>query len=219
VLRLGAARASILTLAAAGAVAQPAGAQRPCADPTADLVAANAHVRVIRTHRHASGGAAYAPLFACRKHPRRQFRLDRPNPEKDGDRAIHVALAGRFVAVATVAQAGAGVEQFARVSVIDTRSRRAAEFEAVSPSQGPADETVPALALTYSGDIAWVSVNRAPSNAAAGVYELWLRPWAAAARRVDASSAIRPRSLALSANGRWVYWIDAGRTRAAQVPR
>jgi hypothetical protein len=213
--RRGAIAAAVASLVAFAAPATGAGATRSCGGRHARVLAANPQLSVVRITKHTPRGPAYPVLYACVQRRARSYVLADANPEFDPVRATRFVLAGRYVAVATVNPSSDQTERFARVRVLDSANGRFTEDDAISPLVDPSDETVSALVLSRSGAAAWIAVNRAPSASNAGVYEVWLQPSHRRARRAEASTGVRPGSLGLSANGRTVYWTDAGGVRSA----
>lgn len=171
-------------------------------------------MRVFRVTRR-THGVTYRPLLGCLKKTGRTTALDDPNPEFDPEHAERVTVAGRFVARALVSDRFSA-EATVDVATTNLRTGRGPEDSSFAESApGGIDERVTGLVLNRHGTSAWIAFNASDDPPA---YQLWTRRIDAdGPTKLDESSGLKPRSLALSADGATIYWRRGDETRSASL--
>jgi hypothetical protein len=155
-------------------------------------------------------------VSACTfKSPRKTFRL----PGQDGgdtNTPYSYRLNGRFLAYAVINQEEASPTAGSTVYSVDlTKRRRLIGVEAGDPAQADNTSTeVKALVVGAGGAVAWItdSINLDE--------RLSLRKAAhgAAPTLLDHGNDLGRRSLALSADGKTIFWTRAGAAKMAALP-
>lgn len=212
-----AACALALVLAAAGSAAAAGHShRRSCVSRPGHTVLQNDRARLFRVKRSSANGP-YRRLYGCLNGSPRQRALDDPNPEVEPETAVQLALAGRYAARSLESFDPNQTERYTRVAVTNLRSGRTRSADATAPSSGPSDVTVTSLVVAPSGSDAWIGANLGAPVANKDVYEVW-RQAGTEAVQLDAGSGVDPASLALSQDGRTIYWTDSGAPRSAALP-
>jgi hypothetical protein len=123
------------------------------------------------------------------------------------------ALAGRYVAFAYDIEEAAGAEANDEIKVRDLKTGRWLPGSFGTEGSAVGEASVAALVLKPNGSVAWIASYYKDSVRR---FQVWALEKASDGekRKLDEGKAVRPRSLALSANGKTVYWRNGGETRS-----
>jgi hypothetical protein len=127
------------------------------------------------------------------------------------------ALAGRYVAFGYEYEEAAPDLSYDQIHVVDLRSGKD-KYDVGSPTDSPNGESyVRAIVLKRNGSIAWISSYHDDYP------HVLLQVWKfevggdGKSHKLDEGGSIRPHSLALSGNGKTVYWRNGAETRSAKL--
>jgi hypothetical protein len=126
------------------------------------------------------------------------------------------ALAGRYVAYAYDAEEAAGGEQNDEIHVVDLRTgkqKAGARQAAIGSTQG--ESRVHAIVVKRNASVAWIA-----SFHEEDFDNILFQVWAiedGKRRKLDEGRTIKPHSLALSANGKTLYWHAGSETRSENL--
>ena len=136
-------------------------------------------------------------------------------------RVHHLALAGHVVAFSFSDPDPAAQETVYMVRVHDLRTDSHRTLDALSDdaSRPGRSEYVRSLVLKPNASVAWVASFRPDEGAAEYTHQVNAVEAGRGNRRtkLDEGAAIGPRSLALSADGKTLYWTHAGAPRSARL--
>jgi hypothetical protein len=159
-----------------------------------------------------------APLYGCIAGVGKRIRLDSPDDDAEPETAVIAVGVGRYAAVA-LEFVTPGTETVVSIEVTDLRSGKRHSAAALPPYEGPAGDRVRALVLNGTGAAAWIAVNETNGAPTEGLYVIRAQSAGGEpALELDSGRDIVPRSLALSADGRTLYWQKADRARGVAMP-
>ena len=123
------------------------------------------------------------------------------------------ALAGRYVAFAYDIEEAAGAEANDEIKVRDLKTGRWLPGSFGTEGSSLGDASVSALVLKPNGSVAWIAFYYKDSGRR---FQVWALEKGSAGekRKLDEGNAIRSHSLALSGNGKTVYWRNGAETRS-----
>lgn len=198
---------------------QAGGSSAPsCNTSGTKTVLSTAKLRLFRVATRKHAVTRTGSLYGCLAGVGKRFRLDKTDDPHEPETAVLVVGAGRFAATALEYHTPV-TEVLASVEVTDLRTGKRHSALALASYAGPTYDRVTALVLNRSGSAAWIAVNSHSGAPNEGAYELRAqRVGSGAAVELDSGADVAPGSLALSADGRTLYWRKAGTAQTAPMP-
>lgn len=216
-LRAGVAAAGLYTGLAVVFAAPASAHRRACPPPHSRVLAANGRTRVFTVTRRNRFGDRFRVAYACLRPHGRRYPLEDPDPRGGGPTHARGIQAGpAAVGWVSTYESAAGDFDFARAESLDLRTNRRRDCPPVSAARDAGgSENVLALRLGRADAVAWIGQSSG-FGGSPGPLEVGESSGASTACTVlDGGRDIDPSSLAVSANGRTVYWTRDGKPRAA----
>ena len=208
------AAAALATVVATGIGVAPvpeaavSAANRTCDVSGAVVLAASPQVRVYRLPKTKG-----RQVFACYVPRPWVFALDSPREGEDRSAVTAVAVSGSWICYAL--QVPTPNDDPVLVSGLNMKTRQGSSSYAIA-SNAPQEDSISGLVINSRGNWAWIAY----ANFGSDMAERQVLSQRASSRRatlLDSGLDIAPRSLALSVDGRTIYWKHGGADSSARI--
>lgn len=199
------------SIAAAAIAAPAAGARDQRCATLGKTLAANSVARVYAYTPRPTG--TEIDVFGCLYG---QAPIKLAGASVTGNPTFLAAVSGRYAALATdLAQPDFGQ---AELRVYDLRTGQVVLRPQAATKRSSQTYGIRITAVVLSGNtVAWIaSIQNFKQTSAPTVYEVH-RAEQGTSRVLDSGTKIKPRSLALSSDGRWMYWLDHTKVHRASM--